>query len=349
MTSCTRCPNGKTCGVAADCTSAYCSTTCAAPPVLQFPYSPINFTLTGLDPLSTDDSTLLDCGVSTFDSGTLTFGNWCGQNQPTPVVSPQTGGPDLIVVPVRNLTLAAGSTIKLSGTRPVVFAVFGNATIAGIIDAGASGSTPGAGANVSCGTSQGGAGSGETKRLGGASGGGGGGFATAGGKAGKADTDGSSSNGGIGGVARGSATQSPLIAGCAGGVGGDCSTPGGAGGGGVQVSVAGALKVSGTVRSDGGAGATPCGASDEGGGTGGGSGGAILLEGASLDLTGSTVHANGGNGGKNGTYAGVFNCGGKAGGNGSTSASSAGSNGVDCQGGSSGGGGGYGRVTTLDR
>jgi hypothetical protein len=349
-TSCPRCANGQNCAASSDCTSTYCGTgTCGVPPVLQFPYTPVNFAIAGLDPLSTDDVTLLDCGVSTFDSGTLAFGNWCGQNQPSPLVRTQTGGPDVVVVPVRNLTLAAGSTIKLTGTRPVIFAVFGNATIAGIIDAGASGTTPGAGGNVSCGTSQGGSGSGDTARFGGASGGGGGGLGTAGGKGGKADTDGSSSNGGIAGVARGSAAQSPLVAGCAGGLAGDCGTAGGAGGGGVQLSVAGALKVSGTVRSDGGAGATPCGASDEGGGTGGGSGGAILLESASLDLTGSTLHANGGTGGKNGSYAGVFNCGGEAGGNGSTSASNAGANGGDCQGGSPGGGGGYGRVGTFDR
>jgi hypothetical protein len=317
--------------------------------VLAFPYTPTNFAISGLDPLSTDDSTLLDCGVSTFDSGTLAFGNWCGQNQPTPVVQTQSGGPDIVVVPVRNLTLAAGSTIKLTGTRPVVLAVFGNATIAGTIDASASGSTPGPGGNTSCGTSTGGSGSGDTARFGGASGGGGGGFGTAGGKGGTADTDGSSSTGGIAGVARGSAAQTPLIAGCAGGLAGDCSTASGAGGGAVQVSVAGALKVSGTVHSDGGSGSTPCGATDEGGGTGGGSGGAILLEGATVDLTGSTVHANGGNGGKNGTFAGIYNCGGEAGGNGSTSASNAGANGQSCQGGSSAGGGGYGRVTTLDR
>jgi hypothetical protein len=348
-TSCARCPNGKTCSAATDCTSAYCSTTCTTPPVLQFPFTPTNFVVAGLDALSTDDTTLLDCGVSTFDSGTLAFGNWCGQNAPTPMVETQAGGSDVVVVPVRNLTLAAGSTIRLTGNRPVVFAVFGNATIAGTIDAGASGTAPGPGGNVSCGTSQGGNGSGETKRLGGASGGGGGGFGTAGGKGGKADTDGSSSTGGIAGIAHGSAAETPLVAGCAGGMAGDCTTAGGAGGGAVEVSVAGALKVSGTVRSDGGAGATPCGASDEGGGTGGGSGGAILLEGAMLDLTGSTLHANGGNGGKNGSYAGVFNCGGDNGGNGATSATNAGANGSDCQGGSSGGGGGYGRVTTLDR
>jgi hypothetical protein len=143
-TSCPRCPNGKGCAAASDCSSTYCGTgTCSPPPVLQFPYTPVNFALTGLDPLSTDDMTLLDCGVSTFDSATLAFGNWCGQNQPSPVVQTQTGGPDVVVVPVRNLTLAGGSTIKLTGSRPVIFAVYGNATIAGTIDAGATGSTPG--------------------------------------------------------------------------------------------------------------------------------------------------------------------------------------------------------------
>jgi len=84
-------------------------------------------------------------------------------------------------------------------------------------------------------------------------------------------------------------------------------------------------------------------------GTGGGSGGGILLEGATLMTTGATLQVNGGNGGRNGSYAGIFNCGGRDGGPGSTSASNAGGNGDNCQGGSPGGGGGYGRAQALDR
>jgi hypothetical protein len=126
---------------------------------------------------------------------------------------------------------------------------------------------------------------------------------------------------------------------------GACATAGGAGGGAVQISASGTLTVSGTVRSNGAAGATaPCGASDEGGGTGGGSGGGIFLEGLTLVKTGSTLQANGGNGGGDGSY---FHC--SNGPSGSTSASNPGGNGQNCVGGSPGGGGGYGRIVTLDR
>ena len=110
------------------------------------------------------------------------------------------------------------------------------------------------------------------------------------------------------------------------------------------MSASGRLAVSGTVRANGADGATPCGASDEGGGTGGGSGGGILLEGATLETSRATIEANGGTGGPDGSS---FHCGGNT--NGSTSSSRAGSNGRDCLGGSPGGGGGYGRVQTLDR
>jgi hypothetical protein len=333
---------GTVCSVGT-CTSGAC--------YIQFPYTPTNFDPAGLDAASTDDTTLLNCGVSTFDSTTMTFGNWCGQNLPSPVTRTQPSGPSVVVVPVRNLTLAAGNTIKVTGGSPVIFAVFGNATIAGIVDASASGTTPGAGGNVSCGTSQGGNGSGSTARNSGASGGGGGGFGTVGGKGGLCNTDGCcggttprNTPGGSGGVTRGTSSESPLLGGCAGGMAGDCSTAGGAGGGAVQISVAGTLTVSGSVRADGAPGALPCGASDEGGGTGGGSGGGILLEGQTLNTTGSTLRANGGAGGPDGGY---FHC--SAGPTGSTSSSNPGSDGQNCSGGSPGGGGGYGRIQTLDR
>ena len=111
----------------------------------------------------------------------------------------------------------------------------------------------------------------------------------------------------------------------------------------MQISASGSLVITGSLVANGGNGATPCGASDEGGGTGGGSGGAIFLEAATVDLRPTTFTANGGRGGANGSYAGVYNCGGTSGGSGSSSPSNAGSNGSSCQGGSPGGGGGYGR------
>jgi len=318
--------------------------------IVDFSYKPWNF-----DPaahraaVTSSSSVRLDCGISTFDSTSLAFGNWCGTFQPTPVTRPQSGGQEIVVLPVASFTVASGATLRLTGARPVVFAVFGDASIAGTIDASANGATPGAGGNQSCGTSQGADGTGETMRLRGASGGGGGGFATAGGKSGEANTDGKSEAPASGGVARGDDLLTPLFGGCAGGKAGGCTTAGGAGGGAVQVSAAGELNATGSLLANGAPGATPCGADDEGGGTGGGSGGAIVLEGNALMTTGATLQVNGGDGGNNGAYAGIFDCGEEAGGVGATSAITPGGDGIDCQGGSPGGGGGYGRVLTMDR
>jgi hypothetical protein len=317
---------------------------------VEFPFEPTNFDPAIHEPaVSMQSNVTLDCGTSTFDSSTLAFGSWCKQFQPTPVIAPQQEGPEIVILPVASLTIASGSTLRLTGSRPILFAVFGDALVAGTIDASATGTTPGAGGNWSCGASQGADGTGGTDRLVGASGGGGGGFATAGGKSGTADTDGKQKPGAIGGVVRGTSSLSPLIGGCAGGKAGECATPGGAGGGAIQISVASVLTITGAVRATGGAGTTPCGADDEGGGTGGGSGGAILLEGSSVLTTGATLEVSGGDGGSNGSYVGIFDCDELPGGAGATSNSSPGGNGGDCQGGSPGGGGGYGRLLTLNR
>jgi hypothetical protein len=235
---------------------------------------------------------MLNCGVSTFDSTTLTFGNWCGQNLPAPVVRTQAGGPEIVVLAARHFTIAAGATLRLTGSRPVVLAVFGNATVAGTVDANASGATPGAGGNATCtATRKGGEGTGSAS--GGASGGGGGGFGTAG----AAGGDGGQGVPGVAGVAGGTVPLVPLVGGCPGGLGGGCATNlGGAGGGSIQFSVAGTLSISGTVRANGGIGVAGC--ASEGGGGGGGSGGGILLEGSTVTSSASAVvQANGGKGG----------------------------------------------------
>jgi hypothetical protein len=320
--------------------------------VVSFPYAPNHFdapTYQGTVPGSA--IVALGCGESTFDSTTLTFGNWCGQFQPAPVALPQAGGPDVVVLPVAGLAIARGASLKVSGGRPVIVAVYGDATVAGTVDVDASGIMPGAGGNVSCGNSQGKDGAGDPARNNGASGGGGGGFVTAGGSGGLCNTDGCcggnvprNTAGGAGGVARTTTAPAPLLGGCAGGKAGACATAGGAGGGAIQISAAGTLTVSGTVRANGAAGTLPCGANDEGGGTGGGSGGEILLEGSTLATTGATLQASGGAGGPDGAY---FHC--ADGPSGSSSASRAGSNAQNCSGGSPGGGGGYGHVQTLDR
>ena len=317
-------------------------------------FVPANFDASGID-WSEQPSATLDCGTSTVDttdpdgSGPLiaTITGWCG-TVPTPVAQDQAGATQLVVLPLRGLTITSGNTLRLIGDRPVVLAVDGDVSVAGTIDANASGVAPGAGGNASCGSSTGGNGSGNTDRFDGASGGGGGGFGAAGGRGGLAGREGSDSDGGVAGIARSDTDLMPLGGGCAGGRAGDCGTNGGGGGGAVQITASGSIDIGGTLRANGAAGATPCGGSDEGGGTGGGSGGALLLEADSVDTSGATLQTNGASGGKNGNYAGIYNCGGANGGGGSSNASSPGGTGGNCQGGSPGGGGGYGRQRVIE-
>ena len=209
-----------------------------------------------------------------------TISNWCG-SAPVPIAQAQTqaGGPEVVVIGLRGLTVTEREYVALDRqSRPVILAVNGNASISGTIDANASGTTPGAGGNWTCGTSAGTNGTGDSS--GGGGGGGGGGFRTAGGNGG----DGDDNNNGVGGVTRGTSSLSPLFGGCNGGRGGGCTTNGGAGGGAFQLSVNGTLTLPGILRANGAAGVTGCGS--EGGGTGGGSGGGILIEAVTLNTTG---------------------------------------------------------------
>ena len=304
------------------------------------------FAPTNFDPRpinwSAQPITALDCqATTTIDTrdpdGTgplvATISNWCG-TAPTPVAQAQTNGPEAVIIPLRGLTLGSTRTLRLIGTRPVILAVDGDATISGTIDASASSTTPGAGGNWSCGTAAGGNGTGSNSS--GAGGGGGGGFGTAGGRGGS----GGNGSPGVAGVARGDGNLAPLIGGCNGGIGGGCSATGGAGGGAFQITVSGTLTVTGTLRSNGGNGGGGCGS--EGGGIGGGSGGGIVLEATTLTTGSATLQANGGNGGQG--------AGGPGGGSGSTSPSNNGSNGNnEGANGGSGAGGGYGRIRSIDR
>jgi hypothetical protein len=269
--------------------------------ITPFPYTPRNFNPTGpgINPYATNGTTTLNCGVSTFDSTTLTFGNWCSQSTPVPVVQTQPGGADVVVLPLLNLTIAAGATLRLTGNRPVILAAFGNATVAGTIDASANGTTPGAGGNQVCSP---GAGSNGTNAFlaGDGDGGGGGGHATAGG------TGDSGTNGG---GARGNTNVVPLLGGCPGGNGGNGGGllgggPGGNGGGGggaFQLSAAGSLTFTGTALASGGDGSAggTLAFTGNGGGGGGGSGGSVLLEGHTVTGSGTST-VNGGKGGNRG-------------------------------------------------
>ena len=297
------------------------------PPPATFAYAPSNVALAGLDFTRAPASTL-GCGVTQIDtSGAVTLANWCG-SAPTPLIRPQSGGPELVVLPLTGLTVAAGSTLRVVGSRPVVLMVQGTARIAGSIDVSARDAAPGPGGNSMCNESKGGNGRGTSGLDG--SGGGGGGFGTQGG-AGGTDID----QPGGPGIVRGNDTLVPLIGGCSGGPGGGCPGVPGGGGGGVQISVSAELTVSGSIQAKGGAGALGCG--NDAGGTGGGSGGAILLEADALRVSGSMLSLGGGRGG-NGQ-------GGSVGGAGATRVGEPGGRGSDGSGsGGGGGGGGYGRL-----
>jgi hypothetical protein len=267
-----------------------------------FPYVPSNFNpaSAALNPGATNATTSFDCTTTTFNSttGQFTFVGTCpGFVAPTPVAITQSGGPDAVVLAFQDIVIPSGSTFKVEGNKPVIIAVYGDATITGTLSASASGATAGAGGSQLCTGASGTNGGDDTNSDEGASGAGGGAFATAGANGG----DGRNNTNGVGGAAIGNDTLIPLRGGCPGGSGGkgtsgSTAPAGGAGGGGVQLSVAGTLSVTGVIAAAGGGGQK--GTSEEDGGGGGGSGGGILLEGDSVSIaTGAWVTANGGGGG----------------------------------------------------
>ena len=272
---------GNVCPAGIPCVGGHCA---------KFHYIPSNVNENDVDPSGAPD-VVFNCGTTKFDSSTQLFTNACGNTLPTPIVTSQTtgGGLQIVILEFNNIQVSSGNILQIVGNKPVVIVAFGDATIAGTVESNASGITPGAGGDLSCGTSAGQNGTGNKDT--GAGGGGGGGFGTKGGDGGDHGND----RGGSGGVLRGTDNLSPLLAGCLGGVGGGCSSnKGGGGGGAIQFSVVGTLSVTGTVRANGGVGTNGC--STEGGGGGGGSGGGILLEADVLQISGN-VTANGGAGG----------------------------------------------------
>jgi hypothetical protein len=252
-------------------------------------YAPSNVDTGAFDPAAVPD-VVLDCGTVTIDTSSLSASGWCGSPAPALVVQAQDSGPELLVVSLKSLVVAAGTTLRATGARPLALAVFGDVDVAGSIDVGASGATGGAGNHWNCFSSLGVNGTG-TSTLGGG-GGGGGAFRASGGRGG----NGSFGQGGIGGVARGGDLLSPLIPGCNGGWGGGCGANPGGGGGALQIAATGRIDVTGSLLSRGGDGVDGCGT--DGGASGGGSGGAILLEAHQVFISGGTLLASGGSGGR---------------------------------------------------
>ncbi len=314
---------------------------------LNYPYVPSNF-----DPsaVSAPVLGLLNCGLTTFDTQTLVFTNWCGSSTPNPLVIDQAGGPQAVVLTLDNLVLGSGSTFRVSGTRAIILAVDGAASVDGTIDVGGVGSTRGPGVSPSSCTPGVGGGGGFT--AGGGAAGGGGGYGAPGGRGGD---NANGANGGTPGPISGEELGIPLRGGCSGGGGaGGSAGSGGGGGGALQISVSGTLSIGGAILAGGGGGA---GAGSRSGGGGGGAGGLVLLEGVVVSVAGQ-IAAKGGGGGGGGAdggpsgargddavaLAGQGGLGGGGGGDGSSGSVGAGpgENGEDGSGGRSGGGGGGG-------
>jgi hypothetical protein len=331
-----------------------CSLTCQSGVCLvPYAYAPSNFTATTYTDDVPSAATTVNCNVTYTSPGTAGPSTWCGGTGPYVVPNvAQVGGPSVDILLFNSLTVSAGFAVTLRGTLPVIFAVYGDATIGGTITASASGSTPGAGGNIAayCGTAP------QDSQDAQWGGGGGGGRAVPGGKG----NEGNVMTGGFdnGGAASGTSGAVPLVGGCSGEIGGNlcngancqqcqvagnaCEPPG-AGGGGVQISAAGTVSVAGLVAANGSGGTS--GGMGQNGGGGGGSAGDVLLEGNAVTVGGS-LSANGGPGGAGGTNGGTGGTAGTAGMNDGTTkvAPGNGTGGSGANQGGGGGGGAYGYV-----
>ncbi|AFE05422.1 hypothetical protein COCOR_03765 [Corallococcus coralloides DSM 2259] len=282
---------------------------------VAFPYTPSNFDPNAIP--GGEIGELRTTGAVVFDTETQTWTPQANGGPDTTAFTLKTvaqggGAPDILLIPVR--TLALGGELRIVGSRPVILAVYGDATLnhsilaSGQIVNGAP--VPGAGGNQACTTSQGNNG---TFSGGQGGGGGGAGGATAGANGGRGLN--ANATRGDGGSLQASAFI-PLLGGCAGGAGGGTGNaaggPGGAGGGAIQISVARTLTVGKTLSVSGGGGlGGKANASNDAaaGGGGGGSGGRIVLEAFQVSLTSNArLTANGGGGGEGGgAGAGVAN------------------------------------------
>jgi hypothetical protein len=203
------------------------------------------------------------------------------------------GGPSVMVVRLRGLTVTNGHVLALKGNKPIVLLIAGDVLVdlGGKIDAGARGTTAGPGGSLAANC----AGSTGTNEPGVPWGGGGGGFGTAGGPGANA-----LASPAAGGKASTSMNLQPLRGGCGGGTGGGGAGAAGAGGGAFEISAAGTIRI-GTgsnmailTASGGGSPAVTTGQNVGSGG--GGSGGGILLASpvAATFGSGGAVRANGG-------------------------------------------------------
>lgn len=334
-------------------------------------YAPVAF-----DPCDSPDQrsslTLDEAGVYVYDtdSGSLTAPDT------TQTVPPSTIDGGARVLWLDGFYVGASSTLRSVGAAPLVVAVFGDAAIAGGVDA--SSQFDGDAVSTGSGANPGGCPSspptaGQTCLNHGGSGGGGAAFLGGGGDGGAAGVghqcNGDGIAGGLGGSgASFSSATTTVRGGCPGREGAPNDeapgTPsGGAGGGAIALSVRDTLTVSGTIAA-GGAGGDGCFAGNRAGGGGGGSGGMVVLEATQLSIDATAILAANGGGGGGGCDHGVGSRGtdgtvssapadggpaeavgtGGAGGAGGALAAPAGELGETAERGGGGGGGGAGYV-----
>ncbi len=232
------------------------------------------------------DSTLADF---TWDTNTGILKGKMNTTVPTKtMVLSQVGGPDVLLATINNFTLSDDANITVTGSRPLLLAVWGSAVIDGDISVSASFATAGPGGAAAQTTECPLTATGNPGATGTPSGGGGGGAFQGAGGLGGSTTSGN-----------GTALPIPTVirGGCAGGTGGGGTLgPRGAGGGAIQITA----RLSITIQSGGsigaGGGAGGFGRAAYGGGGGAGAGGYIGLETPTLTVTG-TLAANGGGGG----------------------------------------------------
>jgi hypothetical protein len=214
------------------------------------------------------------------------------------------GAPGICVLVHGDVTIAAGATLTVTGSRALALVATGSFVVDGTIAASANLAMSGPGAPFTAGAG-GAAGAGNVQTSGG-----GGGNGEIGGDGSTASTSGA---GGLGGAAVGTDALVPLTGGGAGGAGGPDAlgggeAAGGGGGGAIQLVACGTftLGADGVIHANGGGGAGGAGAAlaldAPNGGAGGGAGGSILIEAASFTTDGG-VFANGGGGGGGGQRA----------------------------------------------
>jgi hypothetical protein len=287
---------------------------------------------TGLSPLSPTSDVLLDTTTGTISGG---FTGTVVTSQGA-LYSCGASSMRWTLFAFTQISIPAGVTVRIRGSRAAVIVAAGPISIAGRIEL-AGGRTACSAATPDCagpGGYAGGQGLATNPTAGGGPAGGGGGYSqnacsndeTGGGGGGGGGAGGAGGNetdppfhpGGAGGIAFGTSSLEPLCGGSGGGGGGGgCNTPppssrGGGGGGALQLVSGTSVSISCTngacgINAGGGGGEADHVSTFDDGGGGGGGGGGILIEAPTVSLAPLAILAAGGGGGGGGLNGGL-NC-----------------------------------------